>query len=240
MPTRCALFAAKTSPISAAAPLEHLNQYNISTTLVVTLKKGLNDHEIGDIIAFALKQKCVRGVTFQPVQVAGRVEDFDPATDRLTLSAVRQNILDQSKIFAPADIIPVPCHPDCLAMAYALKLNDSVVPLTGMIPADVLLQAEGSTIVYERNPALRKKLFEAFSTAHSPMSASFSLKQLLCCLPLVNVPDEIALPECLPHHHHEIHGRLRLGYPQRQKILRPHRPPRRQNHSIRQLQSFLS
>src|SRR5262249_19287977 len=85
--------------------LDHLNEHNISTTLVVTLKKGLNDDEIGQIIDFALKQRCVRGVTFQPVQIAGRVEAFDPARDRLTLGETRQNILKQSSVFKPEDVV---------------------------------------------------------------------------------------------------------------------------------------
>ena len=68
-----------------AARARAAQRLNISTTLVVTLKKGLNDDEIGRIIDFALKQPCVRGVTFQPIQAAGRLEGFDPATDRLTL-----------------------------------------------------------------------------------------------------------------------------------------------------------
>ncbi|MEM8810781.1 MAG: radical SAM protein, partial [Cyanobacteria bacterium P01_G01_bin.38] len=42
-----------------------LNDLNLSTTLVVTVKKGLNDGEIGKIIDYALQQRCVRGVTFQ-------------------------------------------------------------------------------------------------------------------------------------------------------------------------------
>jgi uncharacterized radical SAM superfamily Fe-S cluster-containing enzyme len=54
--------------------IAHLNKYNLSTTLVVTLQKGLNDDEIGKIIEFGLQQKCVRGVTFQPTQIAGRLE----------------------------------------------------------------------------------------------------------------------------------------------------------------------
>src|SRR5580700_2795114 len=58
--------------------LEKLNRYNISTNLVVTLKKGLNDHEIGKIIDYALRQPCVRGVTFQPIQDAGRLEKWVP------------------------------------------------------------------------------------------------------------------------------------------------------------------
>lgn len=171
--------------------LELLNEYNISTTLVVTLQKGVNDDEIGDIIDFALKQRCVRGVTFQPVQVAGRLETFDPARDRLTLGEVRQQILAQHTLFKPEDVIPVPCHPDCIAMAYALKLGDEAIPLTGMIPPEVLLQTEGSTIIYEQHEGLREKLFSLFSTAHSPASSALSLKQLLCCLPLVSTPEAI-------------------------------------------------
>ncbi|RZK27452.1 MAG: radical SAM protein, partial [Hymenobacter sp.] len=52
--------------------LEHLNKLNLSTTLVVTLQQGVNDEEIGKIVEFAVQQPCVRGVTFQPTQAAGR------------------------------------------------------------------------------------------------------------------------------------------------------------------------
>lgn len=171
--------------------LDRLNELNLSTTLVVTLKKGLNDDEIGEIVDFALKQRCVRGVTFQPIQDAGRTEDFDPARDRLTLAEVRQNILAQSPVFKPADIIPVPCHPDCLAMGYALKLDGKVIPLTSLIPPETLLKAEGSNLVFERDPALRAEVFKLFSTAHSPESATIALRQLLCCLPLIKAPPAI-------------------------------------------------
>ena len=156
--------------------LEILNELDISTTLVVTLIKGLNDHEMGEIIDFALKQPCVRGVTFQPVQQAGRLDDFDPATDRLTLTEVRQQILEQSPIFQPDDILPVPCHPDCIAMGYALKLEDKIIPLTGLIDPD----QKGNTIRYE-------DAIKLFSTSHSPQSAA----QLLCCLPEIQVPSDL-------------------------------------------------
>ena len=171
--------------------IERLNELNISTTLVVTLKKGVNDDEIGAIIDFALKQRCVRGVTLQPIQHAGRADGFDPATDRLTLGEVRQKILAQSDVFKPNDVIPVPCHPDCLAMAYALKLDGKTIPLTGMIDPKVLLHGEGNTIVYERDPSLRKELFKLFSTAASPTSSATTLKQLLCCLPMVIAPKNV-------------------------------------------------
>ncbi|WP_026676280.1 radical SAM protein [Fictibacillus gelatini] len=171
--------------------LAHLNEFNISTTLVVTLKKGLNDHEIGKIIQFGLQQPAVRGVTFQPIQAAGRLEQFDPALDRLTLSEVRQQIIAQSNVFQAEDIIPVPCHPDCLAMGYALKLGGKIIPLTGLIDKEVLLQGSRNTIVFEQDETIRDRVFSLFSTSHSPESSALSLKSLLCCLPLARVPEGI-------------------------------------------------
>lgn len=171
--------------------LDHLNEFDISTTLVVTLQKGLNDSEIGDIIDFALKEPAVRGVTFQPVQSAGRLETFDPASDRLTLSEVRQQILSQSKLFSESDILPVPCHPDCIAMAYALKLEDKVVPLSGLIPPEELLKG-GNTIQYEKDPVMKEKLFQLFSLNQAEKNTSHAVGDLLCCLPKLEVPTELS------------------------------------------------
>jgi uncharacterized radical SAM superfamily Fe-S cluster-containing enzyme len=97
--------------------LERLNRLGISTTLVATVERGVNDGELGAIIDFALQQPAVRGVTFQPVQHAGRVEGFSSAQHRLTLTEVRRRILEQTSVFRAEDLIPVPCHPDALAMA---------------------------------------------------------------------------------------------------------------------------
>ncbi len=171
--------------------IEHLNEFNISTNLVVTLRKGLNDSEIGDIIEFATKQRCVRGVTFQPIQSAGRVQNFNPATDRLTLSEVRKQILEQSSYFKPEDILPVPCHPDCIAMAYALKVNGQIVPLTGLLDPEVFLKDGRNTILYEQESALKIKLFELFSLNQTAETSCFKLGELLCCLPQVQVPQNL-------------------------------------------------
>jgi uncharacterized radical SAM superfamily Fe-S cluster-containing enzyme len=174
-----------------ARALERLNRLGISTTLVVTLKKGLNDGEIGRIIDFALEQPAVRGVTFQPVQAAGRLEQFDPATDRLTLTEVRRKILEQSRVFRPEDLLPVPCHPDSLAMGYALKVGGSVVPLTGLIDPQVLIEGGRNTIVYEQDETVREGVFKLFATNHSPASGARSLRDLLCCLPRLDAPSQL-------------------------------------------------
>lgn len=151
----------------------------------------MNDSEIGKIIDYALQQRCVRGVTFQPIQAAGRLEGFEPQRDRYTLTEVRRAILQQSSYFKPEDLIPVPCHPDSLTMAYALKLNGKVIPLTGLINPDAFVDIAPNSVLYEQNEELKSKFFQLFSTSHSPASSAASLKQLLCCLPMVPVPTGI-------------------------------------------------
>ena len=144
--------------------LENLNRVNLSTTLVMTLQKGLNEGEIGKVLNFALQQKCVRGVTFQPTQVAGRTDGFDPATDRITLTEVRKEILRQTPVFQPGDIIPVPCNPDALAMAYALKMDGQVFLLTRFINPQDILDNSRNTIVYEQDERLHQHMVQLFST----------------------------------------------------------------------------
>ena len=168
--------------------LEHLNEFNVSTTLVVTLQKGLNDDEIGAIIDFALQQPCVRGVTFQPTQIAGRLENFDAAKDRITLTDVRQKILEQTTVFQPNDLIPVPCNPDTLVMGYALKLGGQVFPMTRYVdPADLLNNSK-NTIVYEADEALHAQMLKIFSTGISVDRVEENFKELMCCLPQIHAP----------------------------------------------------
>ncbi|WP_299213570.1 radical SAM protein [uncultured Aquimarina sp.] len=169
--------------------IENLNQFNLSTTLVVTLEKGLNDSEIGDIISFATQQKCVRGVTLQPTQIAGRLEDFDTQENRITLTEVRRKILEQFPVFESDDLIPVPCNPDALVMGYALKNEEGIIPLTRYInPADLLDNGK-NTIVYEQDTELHGKMLELFSTGNSVDVASENLKSIMCCLPEIDAPD---------------------------------------------------
>ena len=165
--------------------LENLNRVGLSTTLVMTVARGINEDEIGAVIEFATRQPCVRGVTLQPVQQAGRTEDYDAGSQRLTLTEVRQRILDQTSLFAPADIIPVPCNPDALAMAYAIKDGDTFRPLTHLIPPEVLLAGDRNTIVFERDPALKAQVFKLFATNHGPEGQARELRELLCCLPQI-------------------------------------------------------
>ena len=172
--------------------LDRLNALNLSTTLVMTVKRGVNDEEIGEVIRFAVAQPCVRGVTLQPVQDAGRVEAYDAAKHRLTVSEIRRRIIEQSGLFSAEDVVPVPCNPDTLAMAYAVRTGEgagTLQPLTRFLDPRTLVEATGNTIVFERDASLKDQVFKLFSTNHSPESQASCLSELMCCLPKIAAPD---------------------------------------------------
>jgi uncharacterized radical SAM superfamily Fe-S cluster-containing enzyme len=171
--------------------LENLEEAGISTTLVAVIAKGLNDDEPAAIIDEALNWSCVRGVTFQPIQHAGRTEGFDPATDRALLSDIRRAIVDGRTPFGPADMIPLPCNPESLSIGYGLRQGRSVAPVTGMLPRELVVDAAPNTVSFEKYPELKRRVFEFFSLESDPTNAAGRLEALLCCLPEVPAPSGI-------------------------------------------------
>jgi 7,8-dihydro-6-hydroxymethylpterin dimethyltransferase len=171
--------------------LANLEEAGISTTLVCVVKKGVNDGEIGDIVRHALSYKCVRGITFQPVQDAGRNLDFDKNRDRIVLSDIRRAIATQAgEVFAAEDVIPLPCNPDSISIAYGLRDGSSVTPITQLLPRDELLAAP-NTISYERHPQIKARMFDLLSLASSGERTKTVLGDLLCCLPKIEVPSDL-------------------------------------------------
>lgn len=86
------LFDVKAKAIDCCA------QHEIGVVLVPTLIPGINAHNIGGIIKFALENHpAVRGVHFQPVSYFGRIPQEPTDQDRITLPEVIQAIEEQTK-----------------------------------------------------------------------------------------------------------------------------------------------
>lgn len=183
------LRGAKLSRIRQAA-LEALERVGLSTTLVAVVKRGVNDTEVAAIVDHALTWKCVRGVTFQPVQDAGRNEGFDAKANRIVLTQIRREVA-KSKAFAIDDLIPLPCNPDQICIAYGLRDGDMVTPITSLLPRELILNGP-NTISYEAHPALREKIMDLLSLATAQANTEEKLAGLLCCLPQAMVPEELS------------------------------------------------
>lgn len=157
--------------------LENLDRHGVSTTLVMTVRKGLNDHEVGEVIRHAVGWSCVRGVTLQPVQEAGRVED-GRVGERLHISSLRRAIGEQSGVFTAEDVLPVPCNPDALAMAYGIRSGTKIAPVSRHITPELLTEGGRNTIVFERDDDLRGKVLDLLSTGIGPTAQALKLSKL--------------------------------------------------------------
>src|SRR5207249_11589979 len=70
--------------------IENLYKHGVDITLVTTIVNGVNNHQVGDILKFAIQNiDKINTVSFQPVSFTGRDEDIDEETrtrQRYTLS----------------------------------------------------------------------------------------------------------------------------------------------------------
>ncbi|MEJ2294371.1 MAG: radical SAM protein, partial [Candidatus Lokiarchaeota archaeon] len=127
-----------------------------SINLVATIARGVTDIEIGNIIQFSLDNiDVVRGITFQPVSLCGRISAEDMNELRITNADVIQEIDNQTggKIsienswyplttivefgriiayLADVDPIEFTCHPDCGFASYLVvdPETNEMVPIT--------------------------------------------------------------------------------------------------------------
>ena len=170
--------------------LQQLERVGLATTLVCVIKRGVNDSEVAEIVRHATTWSCVRGVTFQPVQDAGRNDGFDPAENRVLLTQIRREI-GKSGVFATEDMIPLPCNPDQISIGYALRQGDEITPITSLLPREVLLSGP-NTISYEAYPELRERIVDLLSLATASANTEEKLAGLLCCLPQAMVPQELS------------------------------------------------
>lgn len=171
--------------------LEQLEKYNISTTLVCVIRKGVNDQEVGELISYAQQWNCVRGVTFQPVQDAGRNEG-GKSNHRITLSEIRQSIIDADNPFNDEDMIPLPCHPENISIGYGLKLGGEIQPVTGLLPREELLRGVDNTITFEKSDSLRNAFYKLFSLDAYGEQTSENLQTMLCCLPKIEGSQDLS------------------------------------------------
>lgn len=127
------------------------------TVLVPTVAKGINDHQIGEIVRFASKNiKNVKGVLFQPIGFVGHIKNKDILAKRITnaegiksLSESFNNTISMDDFYSVIwirdfieafkrihkrdDIIELSIHPACFAVSYFIKHNDDLISLNRLI-----------------------------------------------------------------------------------------------------------
>jgi uncharacterized radical SAM superfamily Fe-S cluster-containing enzyme len=112
--------------------LENCSKLGMNVTLVPTIVKGVNEHEIGAIINYALNDPNIKMVNFQPSTMTGRYEINDISEERLTIPDILKEIEVQTKgKLKRSSFINIPCpHPTCSVCTYVYKHGEKELVLT--------------------------------------------------------------------------------------------------------------
>lgn len=129
--------------------LANLAAAGIPMTLVATIGKDTNDHEVGAILKHAIRTPCVRGVNYQPLAF------YRPAAaaercDRVTLTEILELIETQTAgEFRMADFVPLPCNVERVALTLCYREGDRVIPITRRFDLREHLNAVNNTFAFD-------------------------------------------------------------------------------------------
>src|SRR4051794_483843 len=160
--------------------LDHCAEFGLGVSLVAAIEKGLNEHEIGDIIKFGVKHPAVRSVAFQPVTHSGRHVEFDPM-QRLTNADIIHGAVDQiPEWFKLSDFVPVPCcFPTCRSITYLLVDGENVVPIPRLVNVDDYLDYVSNRVMPDMS--VRGALEKLWSASAVPGGADGNTTAPLEC-----------------------------------------------------------
>ena len=84
--------------------IENCRATGMKIVFVPTIVKGLNDHQIGDIVRVAIENiDTVSGISFQPVAFTGRIAKHELLAKRFTLADLARCVSEQTGITDPRD-----------------------------------------------------------------------------------------------------------------------------------------
>ncbi|MEM3184983.1 MAG: radical SAM protein [Candidatus Hadarchaeales archaeon] len=143
--------------------LENARRVGLGIVLVPTVIRGVNDHEVGDIVKYAFKNiDIIRSVNFQPVSLVGRMPRDERDKYRITIPDVIKRLEEQTDgQITMEDFFPVPTaliisrfvealtgrpmyelssHFACGAATYIFRDNGKMVPITRFIDVEGFLE----------------------------------------------------------------------------------------------------
>jgi uncharacterized radical SAM superfamily Fe-S cluster-containing enzyme len=180
----------------------------LSTVLVPTVVNTINDDQVGKIFRFAIENiDVVRGINYQPVSFAGRIDDEDRKKQRFTIPDLTFRIEEETKgIIKPSDWYPVPCvipifemaaamdgvqraeftiHPHCGMATYVFIRENEIIPITRFLDVDEFLEdakkiaekIKGSRIAKIKGTAKALKLLKYVD--ENKMPEGMNLKEVI-------------------------------------------------------------
>jgi 7,8-dihydro-6-hydroxymethylpterin dimethyltransferase len=145
--------------------MELCEKHGVDVTLIPVMTRGVNEHEVGEILAFALARSNVRHVEVHTMTFTGQSGVSFQRSGRISMYEVLEEIERTTRgLLRPSDFVSSPCaHPLCYQIAYLLLDPDggAPIPFTRLMPASELYDALSERLYLEPSPRLEDSLRQA-------------------------------------------------------------------------------
>ncbi len=179
--------------------LDRLAQIGLNVTIVPAIERGVNEHEVGKIIEFAIRHPAIRGINFQPAFHAGRHTAHDPM-HRMTIPDILQLIESQTaEKFKVSDFVPVPCcFPTCNSVTYAFIDGDQVTPLPRIVNVYDYLDYITNRVMPDWSVEIKGAL-EGLWSSSSVAGSQKSGEQLAFSCQACGIPESLTVGDIAQH-----------------------------------------
>lgn len=191
--------------------LDRMAEADLRVVLVPAIEYGVNEHEIGRIVEFAIRHPAVFGISFQSAFRAQRCLPADPM-HRITAPDILKAIEAQTQgLLRPDDFVPIPCcAPSCGVATYAMLTEERVIPIPRLVPVSLYLDY----IANRSMPSLDKdllSLLERLWSSGAKVGSDQATRFVLEALTRAKVPMQVPDPDWTGERCHSCRVGLPIG-----------------------------
>jgi uncharacterized radical SAM superfamily Fe-S cluster-containing enzyme len=146
--------------------LDLLEKYQVETTLLPVLARGVNDDEVGALVTLALAKDFIRSVELHTMTFTGHNGvSFDRRARYTTYDVLRDLEAQTGGLVRVSDFVPSPAaHPLCYLVTYVLQLEDGRwLPFPRFMPGGDLRELLAGMLYLEPTLAMEHKLADVIN-----------------------------------------------------------------------------
>ena len=142
--------------------MELCEKHGVDVTLIPVMTRGVNEHEVGEILEFALRRSNVRHVEVHTMTFTGQSGATFQRSGRISMYEVLEEIERRTDgLLRPSDFVTSPCaHPLSYQIAYLLldPAGGAPIPFARFMPAEELRAALSDRLYLEPTARLEDSL----------------------------------------------------------------------------------
>jgi uncharacterized radical SAM superfamily Fe-S cluster-containing enzyme len=165
--------------------LDLLEKYDVETTLLPVLARGVNDDEVGAFVKLALGKNFIRSVELHTMTFTGHNgQSFDRAGRYTTYEVLRDLEAQTDGVLRVSDFVPSPAaHPLCYLVTYLLRLDDGRwLPFPRFMPGAELRELLAGMLYLEPTYAMEQRLGDVINRLWAGEIACDDEEQVLATL----------------------------------------------------------